>query len=585
MASKTPDPADETDTQREDSTDLSRREFLTGIGGAAATAPVAGEIDQLRLADSPGWSQGGATYGDAQIGPEGYRILAEHEHAQQQRGNEITLSRSVNAVEDIGCDPNGNEPIQDKVSNAAESGMKIVFPPGTYLVTGGLNIGVEGAFGFVGKGFQNASQPPQPGSGSVVFKIQADGPINFLNVNTLQQGKFGNFVIDQRDPLSHGGVQIRSSGNVRVRDIRTVGAQTQVDGKDNNPSFFTPSASGGDSLIVYERCIARGGGVPGSKNIGGCSGFAVFGRNGTRGTVILKDCVIENMADNGIYGARTKAKVRVLGGLYRNNDVSQVRVNGDAIVRGVDVVIDEQNYTGVKSKSNARERGPGWPATNGFKIETRASISSNTGTPIKNCNIVGKSVVSESSVGALVNIWDSGGAVTLDNCRITNNIAGTTSVLAQNPGSGNYAAPPKPWATTLKNSTIQGNQAGKGNPAVDVRERPRSIVTNACLKYPNASSSDIQGAGTSDVSYGQQCQSAGLSNPSKVGSGGNISSLPAPSVSYSESSAVGGASQQYQSKVRNQYRSYVVSVGGALLGFFAFLAALIAGLVSFFSGD
>lgn len=240
-----------------------------------------------------------------------------------------------------------------------------------------------------------------------------------------------------------------------MRDIRTVGAQTQIRGGDNNPGFFTPFASGSDSLIVYERCIARGGGIPGSKNIGGCPGFSIFGR------------------------------------------------------------------------SNALERGPGWPSTNGLKIETKASISTSTGTPVKDCNIVGKSVVPESRVGALIHVWDSAGAVTIDNSCITNNIAGTRSVVAENPGSGRYAAPPKPWAITVKNSVIQGKQAGKQGPAIDIRERPRSIVKNICMKYPNANPSDIQGAGTSGVSYGPQCKSAGLTNPRKVGSSTNISSLPA----------------------------------------------------------
>jgi hypothetical protein len=579
MASKPPEPAD---TGREDdSSDLSRRQFLAGIGGAAAVAPVAGELGQSRPPDPSGGSQRGATYGEAQIGPGGYRILAEHERAQQQRGNEITYSNRVNAVEDLGCDPNGNEPIQDKISSAAEDGMKIVFPPGTYLATDGVNIGVSGTFGFVGEGFQSATKPPKPDKESVVFKIQAGGALNFLNVDGLQGGEFGNFVIDQRDPLTHGGVQVRSKGNVRVRDIRTVGAQTTRDPGDDQPGFFTPRAPGADSLIVYERCIARGGGIPGSKNIYGSPGISVFGREGPRGTIILKDCVIENMADNGIYGARTSANVRVLGGLYRNNDVSQVRVNGDAIVRGVDIVIDEKNYTGIMSKSNALEGGPGWPATNGLKIETKQKISASTGTPVKNCNIVGESVVSESSVGALVNIWDTGGAVTITNSRITNNIAGTTSIVAQNPGSGKYAAAPKPWTTTVKNSVIQGNQAGNDNPAVRVRGRPRSIVKNTCLKYLNASSGDIEGAGTSGVSYGQQCKSAGLSNPGKVGSGGNISSLPPPNVSYTG----GGVSQEYKNKVREKSRQRVLSVGGAVIGFFVFMAAAIAGLVSMLGGD
>ena len=173
----------------------------------------------------------------------------------------------------------------------------------------------------------------------------------------------------------------------------------------------------------------------------------------------------------------------------------------------------------------------------------------------------------------------------IDNCRITNNIPSTMSVYAENPGSGNYPAAPKPWMTTVKNSIIQGKAAGKGNSTINIKGRPRSIIKSTCLSYPDASSDDIQGAGTSGVSYGQQCKSTGLSNPGKVGSAGNISSLPAPNVSYGGSGAVGGASQRYKNKVRNKYRSYVVAVGGALIGFFVFLAVLIAGLVSMLSGD
>ena len=569
---------------REDN-EVSRRQFLAGVGGAVAMAPAAGALEASALPDPQRDYSRGATYGEAQIGREGYQLLGREERAQQQQGNSISFNKRVNAVKEIGCDPNGNEPIQDKVSSAAEDGTKIVFPPGNYLVTDEVNIGVGGTFALVGKGFSNATQPPKPGGNSVVFKIQTEQPINFLNVNALQQGQFGNFVIDQREPLSHGGVQIRSRGNVRVRDIRTVGAQTAT-GADNNPGFFTPRAKGGDSMIVYERCIARGGGIPGSKNIGGSPGFSVFGRNGKRGSVFIKDCVIENMADNGIYGARTTAKVRVLGGLYRNNDVSQVRVNGDALVRGVDVVIDEKNYTGIKTKSNALEQGPGWPTTNGVKIETKASISANTGTPVKNCNIVGKSVADVSKAGALVHIWDSGGAVTVDNCRITNNTSETMSVYAENPGSGNYPAAPKPWTTTVKNSVIKGSAAGKGNPAINIKGRPRSIVKNTCLSYANAGTDDIQGAKTSGVSFGKQCKDAGLSNPSNVSSTGNMSSLGTADVSYGGAAGpggVGGASEQYKSDVKNRYRSLIVSIGGAMLGFVVFLAAAIIGAIKVFS--
>src|SRR5699024_8876423 len=130
--------------------------------------------------------------------------------------------------------------------------------------------------------------------------------------------------------------------------------------------------------------------------------------------------------------------------------------------------------------------------------ETKSSISRGTGTPVKNCNIIGNTVADESSVGALVRMWDSAGAVTIDNCRITNHIPGTTSVFAEEPGSGKYPPAPKPWTVTLKNSVVQGKGAGKDGPAVDIRGRPRSQTTNTCFKYPGANKSDIEGTGVSN---------------------------------------------------------------------------------------
>jgi hypothetical protein len=465
---------------------LTRRQFVAGTAGAAVTA-AGGFSTAATAADTTDSSHqlpadGEPPYGRARISTDGYRELAEVERKQKQKGNTIKFSKKVEAIKDLGLDPSGNKPIEPILNSKIESGMLVVMPPGTYTATGEIRPGVEGKYGIVGKGYQKSKQPPKPGKNSVVIKVESSDPIKLFNIGPVKEGLFGNFVIDQRKPRPHGGVCVRSSGNVRVRDVRIVGAQTQVTGADDNPGFFTLMAKGSDSLVVYERCIARGGGIPGTKNIGGTYGVGVFGRQGPRGTVVLKDCIVENMADNGIYGARTAAKVHVLGGLYRNNDVSQARVNGDARVDGVDVVIDEKHYSGLKSKSYGQERGPGWPATNGIKIETKSSISKGTGTPVVNCNLVAKTVSDTSSLGSLVHIWDSAGAVTLENTRITNHIPGTTSVFAEEPGSGTYAAAPKPWRFMMKNSVVQGKGAGEDGPAVDIRGRPSSLVTGTCIR-------------------------------------------------------------------------------------------------------
>jgi hypothetical protein len=539
---------------------FTRRQFLIGAGATAAmgAAPLAASdpVHALDRDDAPADIHSGA-----QISLDGYHELASSERVQQQKGNNFQFSKKVDAVKDLGCDPNGGKPVQDTLNSKIEDGMLVVFPAGTYAATGRINPGAD-RFGIVGEGYQQATKPPKPGGKSVVFKMKAGSPIKLFNIGA-KEALIGNFVIDQRKDGEMGGVTARSSGNVRIRDVRTVGGQTAVGNGDETPFFFEPFAEGGDSLIVFERCVARGGGIPGTKNIGGSAGVGIFQRNGETGRIVLKDCIIENMSDNGVYGARTTAEVIVLGGLYRNNDVSQVRVNGDGRVDGVTIVIDEENYTGLKSKSNANERGPGWPATNGLKLETYSKTAVTAGTVVKNCDLRANSVADESSIGGLVNFFASAGAATLDNCRFTNNVSGTTSIIASNPSSA-----PEKVAVTVKNSVIQGSGAGQ-NAAVNISSRPRSIVKNTCLSYPSASRDDIKGAGASNVSFGKQCKgTSGLKAPGKVGSGGNFSTLPVPVTNPTDG-------RRRRKKKKGLIKKIIVTVfGGILLLVLLFLGAI-----------
>src|SRR5699024_4283847 len=246
---------------------VSRRQFLAGAGGAigAAAAPAAlSEPTTATFSDDT--REAKPPYGNAQISIDGYHELAKGEYAQQKNGNNFQLSEKVDAVKDLGCDPNGGKPVQDTLNSKIKEGMLVVFPQGTYAATGEINPGAD-RFGIVGEGYQEATKPPKPGGESVVFKMKAGSPIKLFNIGA-KEALIGNFVIDQRKDGEMAGVTARSSGNVRVRDVRTVGAQRAVGNGDSTPFFFEPFARGGDSLIVFERCVARGGGIPGTKNIG-----------------------------------------------------------------------------------------------------------------------------------------------------------------------------------------------------------------------------------------------------------------------------------------------------------------------------
>src|SRR5699024_335908 len=200
----------------------SRRQYLIGACGVVGAIAAPGLLSEP--ASAARGRLGDAGFGRARISPDGHRVLAESERIQQQQGNELQFDQRVDAVDDLGCDPNGSAPVQDTLNSKIEDGMLVVFPPGTYAASGAINPSAN-RFGIVGKGYQKASRPPNLGQGAVTFKVQASQPFKLFNLGPIEQGLFGNFVIDQRNGAM-AGVTVRSSGNVRVCDVRTVGGQT-----------------------------------------------------------------------------------------------------------------------------------------------------------------------------------------------------------------------------------------------------------------------------------------------------------------------------------------------------------------------
>ena len=122
----------------------------------------------------------------------------------------------------------------------------------------------------------------------------------------------------------------------------------------------------------------------------------------------------------------------------------------------------------------------------------------------------------------------------------------------------------------------------------DIQNRPQSRIQHTCIQLPNAGPDDINGAQVGEgVSFGKQCASgSGLSNPKKVGSGGNISSLPAPNASYNSSTEYGAQGSSNQGNWIGQLAAGVAQV--MALGFL-FLVSLFGFVIltakSLLSGD
>jgi hypothetical protein len=134
----------------------------------------------------------------------------------------------------------------------------------------------------------------------------------------------------------------------------------------------------------------------------------------------------------------------------------------------------------------------------------------------KNVKILGKSM--REGV-ALVEFEDHAGPGVIDNCKIMNHLDRPVVYAAAKVVGG-------PSNIMLRNSLVGGSSP---QPVTDINERPQSRVSHTCITIPNAGPDDIKGAAVGKgVSFGKCTGKSGLSKPKKVGSGGNISSLPIP---------------------------------------------------------
>ncbi|WP_240145872.1 hypothetical protein [Halococcus salsus] len=474
------------------------------------------------------------------------------------------FSNTVNAVEDLDWDPNGNSAIDGALSGISD-GTLVVLPAGNYRLDGQAQVSGN-TIGLAGEGYNEASGAPQPGGGAAtIFAGGEEARLNF----DAESGLMANLVLDQSQ--SKGGISfvVRSQGFVTARDIRVNGVLTNT-GSSYNEGTNNPQcaliAESEEATARVERFVSRGTGLPGDKRQGGVP--AIWVGDGNKGTAQIVDCEVQAATDNGIYGSRTSGDTQIVGGTYFNNEVSQIRFCGKgSFADGVTLGVDADNYSGPSGSFGGFNEKIGMQVV---KVEQPSHISKPGGAVLRNAEIQARSV---NKMGAVIYVRGHGGALKMDNCRVTNN-TDQSSLLASEPGSSYDPASPPPHNITITNSLFQGTQSSD---IVKVEGRPQSTVTNTCFQVAGASQSSLSGITVGEgVGFGQQCQ-AGLSDPSKVGSGGNVSSLPAFNASAigSNASRSAPADRQQKGHMKNIFDAAALVV----LVIVAFLIAVPVGVV------
>jgi hypothetical protein len=508
-----------------DTPSVSRRQFLAGCAGCAAAAAIPTVAEAESSVSSLG--TGGV------ISPEGRASIAEVDRRFQQEQPEMTTT--VSAVENLGLDPTGKQPISGKL-NSALSGMtntRITFPSdGIFLLPEKVGAQPDGPIQLIGNGC-TFKIPPNTQTKSFNFVLPSGSSIRDITIDQSATGALQELAIQ-----AEGGV-VRAD-NVTIKGYAPAkGSPEGGDGGGGVDQMFAPIAKTQNAVLRATNFRAVGGTAAGTHNEGDLPdsspenvldspmGVGVFSQNS--GTVQLVNPTLSGWS-NGIYGGRTKGIVEVLGGTFVNNFNSQTRISGGAVVDGASMLLDDRKWS---------DKGPfkiGHQGVYAARVDPSDEGNQTDPATFKNIRVKAMSM----REGASLFDWEpEAGPGIVRNCHITNHLDRTV-FLGERPQG-------VPAATNIlvDQCLIDGSSTAG---VMEMHGRQQSRIQRTCITLPGAGPGSINGAQIgSGMSFGPQCQTgSGLAAPKKVGSGGNLSSLPVPNVSSGSGRIASGRSQQAQ---------------------------------------
>jgi len=194
------------------------------------------------------------------------------------------------------------------------------------------------------------------------------------NTNVL----FKNIDIDLTAEDSTPGLVIKATDNLQVHDVRYIGAGDTNSADVQNA--LMPTLTEGGSGTIKNVTVLNKGELYSKHEGNGNTRVGIYIGLSNYGTITIKNCRFEGFPNNGLYTSRTHGTVHVEGGVYRNNDVSQVRLGSDgSYVRGATIEVDP-----TKSNSPNPYGGHG---RFGVKIDARAEEMDEGEVEVDDCDI------------------------------------------------------------------------------------------------------------------------------------------------------------------------------------------------------
>lgn len=312
--------------------------------------------------------------------------IEDHGLPEPPELSDIDASRTVDAVDDLGLDSTGEEPIQGTLADAIQDGDRIEFPDGDYRLSSHLQVSDHADFALVG-------------TGDASFVVDSGLTQTVLSYRNCRDCAFVGIDIDQSADNCSAQTAFNTQGVLIVSDVEFVG-WSDPDDSGKKIAFNVRDASG---VARFERVIANDGTEVGRSGVDHNDVHkqqydgAYWSGPPHEGTAYLLDCEAAHWSDNALYASRTNGGIVVAGGYYANSSISQVRLGHPEsfVGNGCHILIDRDQIP--------EENNPGGLAfTRGIWLES--GHLNNPGATVGECYI---EVDSVGSFGGSINVADS----------------------------------------------------------------------------------------------------------------------------------------------------------------------------------
>jgi hypothetical protein len=381
----------------------------------------------------------GATVGSASL-------LGRAADARKARVGDA-FSRQVNAV-DAGCDPTGRTSSDGAFQRALAEDTLLTFPAGTYRFTEPQVVLGLDSVGLLGEGEVSFAVPP--GFDGNLLRIVGGSELLLRGID-----------IDMTATGAVPGLRLGARDRLFVEDVEFRGRGTYAPTDEPVADALSPVVRSPDGVGIIRNVRARNDGPMGPeyRTNTGRAGIRIGGA--TRGTVTIEDCHFQGFQNGGAYVSETAAEVRIVGGVYRDNDVAGVRIGGTDPGSTVE---NARVEAGLGDTMAPGPTGSGTMNTCAIRFEGGGS-----GSEVRECDLaLGSGVESE---GTVVAAHDYGGFVLRDT-RIRTG-GGRPAIRGLAPHGGPYSPPRGSLETRFERCSIVGPDRDE---AVRMTDRPTPRV-------------------------------------------------------------------------------------------------------------